>query len=104
MNNQHPTSLHFATLRRNPVRWSFTGAILSGIMLATVGLAAHADVVTDWNQTALRATEIAAMPPPVQARAMAIVQNNGVRKLKMLTRPSQDLSVKDLDKKAAGIK
>lgn len=73
MNNQHPTSLHFATLRRNPVRWSFTGAIFSGIMLATVGLAAHADVVTDWNQTALRATETAAMPPPVQTRTMAIV-------------------------------
>lgn len=34
---------------------------------------AQADVVTDWNQTALRATEIARMPPPVQARVMAMV-------------------------------
>lgn len=32
-----------------------------------------ADVVTDWNQTALKATEVAGMGPPVQARAMAIV-------------------------------
>jgi hypothetical protein len=28
---------------------------------------AQADVVTDWNQTALRATEIANMPPPFRA-------------------------------------
>jgi hypothetical protein len=30
-------------------------------------------MVIDWNQTALRATEIAAVPVPVQARAMAMV-------------------------------
>src|SRR5690349_7343642 len=35
--------------------------------------AAAADTVTDWNQTAIRATEIAGVPLPVQARAMAIV-------------------------------
>ena len=73
MNTKHTTSLHIATSHMNPIRRPLTGALLLGHMLATVGLAAHADVVTDWNQTALRATEIAAMPPPVQARAMAIV-------------------------------
>ena len=35
--------------------------------------AARADVVTDWNQTAVRATEIAGAPVPVQMRMMAIV-------------------------------
>jgi len=35
--------------------------------------AARADVVTDWNQTALQATEVAGLPPPPQARAMAMV-------------------------------
>jgi len=42
-------------------------------MLSIIGVTAHADAVTDWNQTALRATEVAAMPPPPQSRAMAIV-------------------------------
>jgi hypothetical protein len=32
---------------------------------------AAADVVTDWNQTALRATEVAGFGPPPQTRAMA---------------------------------
>lgn len=73
MNTKHTTSLHFATSNRNPIRQPLTAAFLLGVTLATASLAAHADVVTDWNQTALRATEIAAMPPPVQARAMAIV-------------------------------
>src|ERR671913_1235401 len=35
--------------------------------------AARADAVTDWNQTAVRATEIAGAPVPVQTRAMSIV-------------------------------
>jgi len=35
--------------------------------------AAQADVVTDWNQTALQATEAAGLPPPPQARVMAMV-------------------------------
>jgi hypothetical protein len=34
---------------------------------------ARADVVTDWNQTAIRATEIAGAPVPVQTRVMAMV-------------------------------
>ena len=34
---------------------------------------ARADSVTDWNQTAIRATEVAALPPPPQSRAMAMV-------------------------------
>jgi hypothetical protein len=34
---------------------------------------ARADVVTDWNQTAIRATEIAGAPVPVQTRVMSIV-------------------------------
>jgi len=41
------------------------------------------------------------LPYGVVVRAMAIVQNNGVNNLKMLTRPSQDLTAADLDKKAA---
>ncbi|MGB7988370.1 MAG: vanadium-dependent haloperoxidase [Candidatus Methylophosphatis roskildensis] len=34
---------------------------------------ARADAVIDWNQTAIRATEVAALPPPPQSRAMAMV-------------------------------
>ena len=34
---------------------------------------ARADAVTDWNQTAIRATEIARAPVPVQTRVMSIV-------------------------------
>ncbi len=33
----------------------------------------HADVVTDWNQTALQAAEAAGLPPPPQTRLMAMV-------------------------------
>jgi hypothetical protein len=47
--------------------------IVLAIALATSSSAAWTDVVTDWNQTALKATEVAGMAPPVQARAMAIV-------------------------------
>lgn len=32
-----------------------------------------ADVVTDWNQTAVKATEVAGLPPPPQSRALAMV-------------------------------
>jgi hypothetical protein len=41
--------------------------------VAASSSAPRADVITDWNQTALRATESAAMGPPVQARVMSIV-------------------------------
>lgn len=50
-----------------------TGKMWLFMAMFVASTAACADVVTDWNQTALRATEIAAMPPPVQARAMAMV-------------------------------
>ncbi len=45
-----------------------------GIAVALVAAsAARADSVTDWNQTAIRSTEIAGAPVPVQTRVMAIV-------------------------------
>ena len=31
---------------------------------------AHANVATDWNQTAIRTTEITGVPVPVQTRAI----------------------------------
>jgi hypothetical protein len=34
---------------------------------------AQADIVTDWNEIALRATVSAGLPPPPQTRAMALV-------------------------------
>jgi len=33
----------------------------------------HADMVTEWNQHAVRATEIATLPPPPQSRLLAMV-------------------------------
>ena len=42
------------------------------VVLAAASVA-RADVVTDWNQTAIRSTEIAGAPVPVQTRVMAIV-------------------------------
>ena len=50
------------------------GAFALASLLA-FGLAppAGADVVTDWNQTAIRATEIAGVPVPVQTRVMSLV-------------------------------
>jgi hypothetical protein len=45
-----------------------------GALIALSGVhAARADIVTDWNQTAIRATEIAGVPVPVQTRVLAIV-------------------------------
>ena len=44
----------------------------ASIFLGTT-FGARADVVTDWNQTAVRATETAGVPVPVQMRMMAIV-------------------------------
>lgn len=46
---------------------------LGSTILLVTAFAAHADVITDWNQTATRATEIAGAPVPVQTRAMAMV-------------------------------
>jgi hypothetical protein len=40
---------------------------------AIVSGTASADVVTDWNQTALHATDVAGFGPPPQTRAMAMV-------------------------------
>ena len=48
-------------------------AYLGAFLLFSTAYAAHADVVTDWNQTAIRATEIAGSPPPLQSRVMAMV-------------------------------
>jgi hypothetical protein len=54
-----------------------SGLILAFCLGASIILgaapAARADVVTDWNQTAVRATEIAGAPVPAQTRMMAIV-------------------------------
>ena len=46
--------------------------LVASIVLG-VAVDARADIVTDWNQTAIRATGIAGAPPPVQARALAMV-------------------------------
>ncbi len=49
-------------------------AILAAACIAHgMTLPARADIVTDWNQTAVRATEVAQLPPPPQARVMALV-------------------------------
>ncbi len=49
------------------------GAVLGIALVLPAAPAAHADSVTDWNQTAIRSTEIAGAPVPVQTRVMAIV-------------------------------
>lgn len=49
------------------------GFCAGAAMLLATGCGAHADAVTDWNQTAIRATEIANAPVPVQTRVMSIV-------------------------------
>jgi hypothetical protein len=54
-------------------RLASTSFCLGASIILGVTSGARADVVTDWNQTALRATEIAGVPVPVQARAMSIV-------------------------------
>jgi hypothetical protein len=52
---------------------AYRAAVLGAFLLLPAGNAARADVVTDWNQTAIRATEIAGAPVPVQTRVMSIV-------------------------------
>jgi hypothetical protein len=46
---------------------------LGALLLSWAACVARADPVTDWNQTAIRATEIAGAPVPVQTRVMAMV-------------------------------
>jgi hypothetical protein len=52
---------------------SLSTLCIAGSLIAGAASGACADQITDWNQTALRATEIAGVPPPVQARAMSIM-------------------------------
>jgi hypothetical protein len=62
----------------------FTLLLTALAVLATGGVA-HANAVTDWNQTMIDALETAGTPPPTAARAAAIVQAsvydavNGIR-------------------------
>jgi hypothetical protein len=49
------------------VRW------FGGMILLCAPFAARADAVTDWNQIAVRTTEIAGAPVPVQTRAVSLV-------------------------------
>jgi len=51
----------------------YRAAALGAFLLLPTEHAARADFVTDWNQTAIRATEIAGVPVPVQTRVMAMV-------------------------------
>ncbi|HEY6005632.1 MAG TPA: vanadium-dependent haloperoxidase [Anaeromyxobacter sp.] len=56
-----------------PIQLRPAGRALTAAIAVCAPFAAGADAVTDWNQAALRATETAGAPVPVQARAMAIV-------------------------------
>ena len=53
--------------------FSLAAFCLGAAAALTVAVGARADVITDWNQIAIRATEIANAPVPVQTRAMSIV-------------------------------
>jgi hypothetical protein len=46
---------------------------LGAALVFATALVARADVVTDWNQIAIRTTEIAGAPVPAQTRSMAMV-------------------------------
>jgi hypothetical protein len=46
---------------------------LGALAIAAASSAVSADVVTEWNQIALKASDVAGASPPVQARAMAVV-------------------------------
>jgi hypothetical protein len=48
-------------------------AVCGLTLVAAFASPARADAVTDWNQVAVRATEIAGAPVPVQTRTMSIV-------------------------------
>lgn len=54
-------------------RTRLTSLCLGALIALAVAGGARADAVADWNQTAVRATEIAGAPVPVQTRAMSIV-------------------------------
>jgi hypothetical protein len=56
----------------NKSKWISAFCVAASLLLGTA-LQARADTVTDWNQTAVRATEIAGAPVPAQMRMMAIV-------------------------------
>jgi hypothetical protein len=45
---------------------------LGAPFILAASIAARADMVTEWNQTALRASDIADDPVPVQTQAMAM--------------------------------
>ena len=44
------------------------------VAIALLAVPAHADEVTDWNQTMLRAALVGSTCPPVTSRVAAIVQ------------------------------
>ena len=54
------------------IKWVSAFCLAASLILGAT-LQAHADTVTDWNRTAVRATEIVRAPVPVQMRMMAIV-------------------------------
>ena len=59
-------------MRKSTIHHAAAGCLGALIVLSAVHTA-RADIVTDWNQTALRATQTAGAPVPVQTRVMAIV-------------------------------
>jgi hypothetical protein len=54
-------------------RARLSSAFCLGVSITLAAAGARADVVTDWNQTAVRATEVAGAPVPAQLRMMAMV-------------------------------
>jgi hypothetical protein len=65
---QEERTMHGRTTDKKVVRWL--------VLLGSVGLALHAaraDVVTDWNLTAIRAAQGAGQPNPMFARNLAMV-------------------------------
>jgi hypothetical protein len=59
-------------MSESKVRLALASCLGASIILGAA-CGARADVVTDWNQTAVRATEIAGAPVPAQTRMMAMV-------------------------------
>src|SRR5882672_4558273 len=48
-----------------------TGLVL--LTFSTISISTHADLVTDWNSTALNAIRVNKTPPPMAARNLAIL-------------------------------